>query len=131
MAAEQLSDQQQRDLHELLLRRYRLLTQMLRNELHTDGSDAVQATAASDADWTTADVDADLALTRVERDQNELNAVSRALARIDRDEYGKCESCGAAIGYARLLAHPSATRCLACQAQQETASKIASQRSRA
>ncbi len=125
MGAELLSDQQQRDLHELLLRRYRLLTQILRNELHVDGSDAVQATATSDADWATAEVDADLALTRVERDQNELNAVSRALARIDRDEYGICESCGAAIGYPRLLAHPSATRCLVCQEQQETASKFA------
>jgi DnaK suppressor protein len=128
MAAEQLSDRQKCDLQDLLLRRRRLLVQTLRNELHADGGDAIQATAVSDADWTAADVDADLALTRIERDQNELNAVEYALARIESDEYGVCEACGDAIGYSRLLAYPTAVRCLACQERQEAARKSASMR---
>lgn len=128
MAAEQLSDKQKRDLQHLLLRRRRLLTQTLRNELHADGGDAIQATAASDADRAAADIDADLALTRVERDQNELNAVEHALVRIESDEYSECEACGGAIGYARLLAYPTAVRCLACQERQEAANKSASMR---
>ncbi|MGL4232870.1 MAG: TraR/DksA family transcriptional regulator [Casimicrobium sp.] len=128
MTVEALSDRQKQDLRDLLLRRRRVLAQTLERELHTESGDAVQATGASDADWTTADVDADLALTRLERDQNELNAVERALTRIQDDDYGICESCGAAIGYARLLAHPTATRCLACQEKREATAKVASTR---
>ena len=43
----------------------------------------------------------------------------RALARIDDGTYGLCESCGRAIGKARLQAFPRATLCVACKQKQE------------
>ncbi|HEX4492449.1 MAG TPA: TraR/DksA C4-type zinc finger protein [Acidimicrobiia bacterium] len=39
-----------------------------------------------------------------------------ALARLEADEYGRCERCGAAIPAARLAAIPTATRCVICAA---------------
>ena len=59
----------------------------------------------------------ELALTQNARellDQNE-----RALARIAAGTYGVCESCGEAIGKARLQAFPRATLCVACKQREE------------
>jgi DnaK suppressor protein len=43
----------------------------------------------------------------------------RALARIDEETYGTCESCGEPIGKARLQAFPRATLCVACKQREE------------
>ena len=59
----------------------------------------------------------ELALTHNAREllaQNE-----RALARIESGTYGVCESCGEAIGKARLQAFPRATLCVACKQREE------------
>ena len=49
----------------------------------------------------------------------ELNQVNEALARLERGEYGLCESCGNPIGEARLEALPYATLCIDCAEQSE------------
>jgi DnaK suppressor protein len=59
----------------------------------------------------------ELALTHNAREllaQNE-----RAIARIDAATYGTCESCGEAIGKARLQAFPRATLCVTCKQREE------------
>jgi RNA polymerase-binding transcription factor DksA len=43
-----------------------------------------------------------------------LEDVDHALAKLDTDEYGRCESCGGAISDARLEAMPTARTCVAC-----------------
>lgn len=43
----------------------------------------------------------------------------RALLRIDSGTYGVCESCGNAIGKARLQAFPRATLCVTCKQREE------------
>jgi DnaK suppressor protein len=48
-----------------------------------------------------------------------LGQVERALRSIETGTYGQCESCGKAIGKARLQAFPRATLCLACKQRQE------------
>ncbi|MCO5999593.1 TraR/DksA family transcriptional regulator [Actinoallomurus rhizosphaericola] len=58
-----------------------------------------------------------MALTYNARDllaQNE-----RAIVRIDQGTYGVCESCGQAIGKARLQAFPRATLCVRCKQREE------------
>lgn len=45
--------------------------------------------------------------------------VAAALERMERDEYGECQSCGEAIGYPRLEANPEAPFCLGCQSARE------------
>jgi DnaK suppressor protein len=59
----------------------------------------------------------ELALTHNAREllvQNE-----RAIARIEAGTYGTCESCGQAIGKARLQAFPRATLCVSCKQREE------------
>jgi DnaK suppressor protein len=51
------------------------------------------------------------ALTRI---RLELIAIDDALARIERRSYGKCESCGGAVGRQRLMAMPEERHCLDC-----------------
>jgi DnaK suppressor protein len=59
----------------------------------------------------------ELAISNNARDL--LTQTERALARIAAGTYGVCESCGNAIGKARLLAFPRATLCVACKQRQE------------
>ncbi|HEY1623324.1 MAG TPA: TraR/DksA C4-type zinc finger protein [Streptosporangiaceae bacterium] len=51
--------------------------------------------------------------------QDLLAQTERALDRIDAGTYGVCESCGKAIGKARLLAFPRATLCVECKQREE------------
>ncbi len=48
-----------------------------------------------------------------------LRDIDDALARIAGHRYGKCGDCGSDIGYARLAAFPTATRCVDCQRLRE------------
>jgi len=50
-----------------------------------------------------------------ERGRVEIQAVQRALQRLDAGTYGDCGSCGEPIPLQRLLAQPAADRCVACQ----------------
>lgn len=49
----------------------------------------------------------------------QLDAIDRALERIDQGTYGICEECGSPIPEARLEAFPSATTCIRCQEARE------------
>jgi RNA polymerase-binding protein DksA len=44
----------------------------------------------------------------------ELSKISEALRRMDADEYGVCDECGADIDEGRLKAHPYARKCIDC-----------------
>lgn len=54
-----------------------------------------------------------------QRSRQELAEIDDALARIERGEYGICETCGEPIGAARLLALPSAVQCVECAEEAE------------
>ena len=54
-----------------------------------------------------------------QRSRHELIEIDDALARIDRGEYGICETCGEPIGAGRLLALPSAVQCVDCAEEAE------------
>jgi len=71
-------------------------------------------------DAAAADFIADLDLAEVNRDLAELRAVTAALERLAAGTYGICADCGGPIAAARLDAHPTALRCVACQADYET-----------
>lgn len=57
------------------------------------------------------------------RDHAELVAVRAALERMADGSYGECMDCGQGVGAARLLAQPSALRCIACQSKAEARAK--------
>jgi DnaK suppressor protein len=49
----------------------------------------------------------------------EMAAVQAAQHRIHDGSYGRCSDCGLEIGHERLLAQPSAERCMHCQERAE------------
>ena len=64
----------------------------------------------------------DTAFALQEHDIEELEATELALKRIAQGTYGICLACETAIPVTRLLAFPSASRCIECQ---EVAEKVA------
>ncbi|MFF7456119.1 TraR/DksA family transcriptional regulator [Kitasatospora sp. NPDC008115] len=61
--------------------------------------------------------ESELALANNARDS--LAQTEHALARLEGVGFGTCESCGQAIGKARMQAFPRATLCVQCKAKQE------------
>jgi DnaK suppressor protein len=98
----------------------------LRDEIKRAESDIADrlGDSVSDAGDDQADVGAktyerehELSLTYNARDL--LVQTQRALARIESGTYGVCDSCGEAIGKARLQAFPRATLCVSCKQREE------------
>jgi len=58
-------------------------------------------------------------LTLVNNTRDLLEQTRHALDRIGTGTFGACESCGTAIGKARLQAFPRATLCVACKQREE------------
>ena len=57
----------------------------------------------------------DLSAARMDHEVRALRALEAARARLDDADFGVCEDCSADIPAARLVANPSATRCVRCQ----------------
>lgn len=70
-------------------------------------------------DYSMADEVADLNIAMADRQVRELRDIDAAFARIKDGNFGQCVDCGADIEPARLLAYPTAKRCLACQERHE------------
>ena len=87
------------------------LTELLRNS--GDGSGDDQADSGSSAQ------EREQELTLVNNTRSLLEQSERALERIAAGSYGVCESCGNAIGKARLLAFPRALLCVECKQREE------------
>lgn len=66
-------------------------------------------------DRSVADLFTDLNMTIIDRHVQETRDINSALTRIDKGIYGICAACGESIGYDRLAAYPTATRCARCQ----------------
>lgn len=62
-------------------------------------------------------------IAQLNHDMQSLRQVDAALARMAAGSYGDCAQCGAPVALPRLLAEPSATRCLDCQASAEHAAQ--------
>ncbi len=66
------------------------------------------------ADWL-----ADLNILRVDRQIRELREIETKLAQVREGTANECVDCGKPIGLQRLLAYPTAMRCVACQEKHE------------
>lgn len=87
------------------------LSDLLRNS--GDGAGDDQADSGSSA------LEREHELTLVNNTRDMLAQTNRALARIDAGTFGRCDSCGEAIGKARVQAFPRATLCVACKQREE------------
>ena len=60
-----------------------------------------------------------LSAARMDHEVRTLRALEAAFKRLEEPDYGQCEDCGGNIPAARLIANPTATRCVACQERYE------------
>jgi DnaK suppressor protein len=81
--------------------------------------DAVVSAGDDEADTAASAFEREQDLILTQNAQDLLDQTERALDRIDAGTYGVCESCGKAIGKARLLAFPRATLCVECKQREE------------
>jgi len=64
-----------------------------------------------------------LAFRLRDREKFLLSKIEKAIARIENDEFGICESCGEEISIKRLEARPVTTLCIKCKEEQEKKEK--------
>lgn len=66
-------------------------------------------------DRSIADLFTDLNITLLDKHVQETRDINSALIRINKGTFGVCSDCGEPIGYDRLMAYPTAKRCVHCQ----------------
>jgi DnaK suppressor protein len=97
----------------------------LRDELSADIERTVQtmqdeATVFADPnDRASQESDIALELRNRDRERKLIKKINETISRIDAEDYGYCESCGAEIGLQRLDARPTATLCIDCKTLEE------------
>ncbi|MEK6685731.1 MAG: TraR/DksA family transcriptional regulator [Pseudomonadota bacterium] len=101
-------------LRAALQRRYLELQDEIRSELgHANDRGNIDLTEYLN----TIPDDIDTAL--VDRQINEMRELEISLKYLSELEFGDCIDCGNEIGFDRLIAYPSAQRCIQCQNQYE------------
>lgn len=121
MSAE-LSDTQIQELKQALEKQYRALREQIRQALLAADEEQYIELAGLVHDLeeeSVADLLVDINLASIDRHIRELQAVDAALLRISTGNYGSCIDCDSPIGYPRLKADPSVSRCLECQTKFE------------
>ena len=58
-----------------------------------------------------------------DREHKLIKKIKQALARIENDTYGICETCGEDISLKRLKARPVTTQCIECKSKEEALEK--------
>ena len=117
-----LTEDQLSHLKQGLREEHRRLRADLRDELLRTDQEKYSALAGQvhDAgDESVADLLTDVNTAVVSLLIKELREVEAAEERMKENSYGECDECGVEIPYERLLAYPSAMRCITCQEQHE------------
>jgi DnaK suppressor protein len=78
-----------------------------------------QTVFADPNDRASQESDMALELRNRDRERKLIKKIDETIARIDVEDYGYCESCGAEIGLKRLEARPTATLCIDCKTLDE------------
>ena len=74
-------------------------------------------------DRATLESDRNFMLRIRDREHKLIKKIKKALARIDNDTFGICESCGEDISIKRLKARPVTTQCIDCKSKEEALEK--------
>ncbi len=117
-----LTAQQIDALKKQLAERTRVLAAQVREELAASDKQhyrdlAGVVTDAADEALARALVDVDTEI--IDRHIIELRDIEAARERVTKIIYGICTDCGEAVAYERLVAYPTAKRCVSCQQLRE------------
>jgi RNA polymerase-binding protein DksA len=114
----QFTDEELAQLKARLQQRYLELREEVRGELERSGDQRyvdIAGSVADPGDDSVADMLLDLNAAIVDRQVREMREVEATLKRLAELDYGDCIECGGEIGFDRLMAYPTAQRCIRCQ----------------
>ena len=117
-----LTAKQVGELKSILEARHRTLREEIREELLASDEEHFIDLAGQVHDLeeeSVADLLVDLGLAIIDMHINEVRDIEAALRRINVGAFGICIECDDELELARLLAHPTAKRCLPCQENYE------------
>jgi DnaK suppressor protein len=97
------------------------LSQEIERTVHTMQDEAT--IFADPSDRATQESDMALELRNRDRERKLIKKINETIQKIDMDEYGYCNSCGAEIGLKRLEARPTASLCIDCKTIEEVREK--------
>jgi len=110
-------------LERKLEKQYDSLLEQVRDALEKSENqqyvELIDRSPADSGDQATGDALADLNLAIIDRHVREIRDIEATRLRLREGSFGTCIDCGAGIGFERLLAYPTAKRCLVCQRQHE------------
>ena len=118
---EYMSPRQREHFREILLAWKRRLMEEVDRTVHHMQDEA--ANFPDPNDRATQESEFSMELRARDRERKLIKKIDEAIARIDKDEYGYCESCGVEIGIRRLEARPTATLCIDCKTLDEIREK--------
>jgi RNA polymerase-binding protein DksA len=114
----QFTDEELAQLKARLQQRYLELREEVRGELERSGDQRyvdIAGSVADPGDDSVADMLLDLNAAVVDRQVREMREVEATLKRLAELDFGDCIECGGEIGFERLMAYPTAQRCIHCQ----------------
>jgi len=113
------SETELQSVREALEQQRQVLTERIRADLSDSEQNQFQAilgrSAGDSSDEALATSLADLSAARLNHEVRQWRELDAAAIRMSSPDFGVCEDCGAIIPVQRLLANPSAVRCVACQ----------------
>jgi len=102
---------------------YQTLLREVRAELENSGDqhriDLLNSEPGDSGDESMANALADFNVAILDRQIQGLRDIEAAFLRIKNEEYAVCIDCGGEIGFDRLMAYPTAKRCIVCQERRE------------
>lgn len=102
---------------------YQTLLREVREELENSDDqhriDLLNSEPGDSGDESMANALADFNVSILDRQIQGLRDIEAAFRRIENEEYGVCIDCGGEIGFDRLMAYPTAKRCIVCQERRE------------
>lgn len=105
-----------KEQHEVLLEQVR---DALENSANQQYVELIGRAPADIGDQATGDALADLNLAIIDRHVREIRDIAATRERIGNGSIGICIDCAGEIDFNRLLAYPTAKRCVLCQRQHE------------
>jgi len=118
-----MTEEQLSRIKKELERVYLALLEDIRNEQDANRNqqiaDLLGRVAVDSADVSVADALADLNVELIDRHIQGIRDVEAARQRISDGSFGACVDCENNVGFERLLAYPTAKRCLSCQETRE------------
>jgi len=113
-AGEEYMSDSQREHFKLILSAWKQeLMEEVDRTVHHMKEDA--SNFADPSDRATQEEEFSLELRTRDRERKLIKKIGKTVDRIEKDDYGYCDSCGVEVGIRRLEARPTATLCIDCK----------------